>query len=466
MYSKKVIIIGGGITGLGVAYYLKDRADFLLMEKNQRLGGNIYTERVGDFVIEGGPDCFLSEKPWALELCNKLGLKERLLATNETNNSTFVLWRNHLHPLPEGFFLMVPTKVIPFLKSSLISLPGKIRMGMDLFIPRKKTESDESLADFVCRRLGKEALDKIAEPLVAGIHAGDPETMSLKSSFPRFLELEQKYGSLIKGMLARRKLSLQIKREDGQRLTMFMTLKGGLSELTTSLEGQIKKDSILTGRSAVKVERDEQRSNYRVHLADEETIEADAVILTTPSYISADLIREIDPSLADLLMSIPYVSTATVSLAYRRSDISCDIKGYGFVVPKIENRKIMAATWTSLKFSYRAPDDYFLTRCFIGGSKNEELVSLDDKAMTEMVQEELRDIMGIKAEPYLVRIYRWEKAMPQYTIGHEGRVSLIEERAGRYRGLFLTGSAYKGIGISDCIYNAQKTAEKVLGQLF
>ncbi len=462
---KKIVIIGGGITGLSVAYYLKDKADFLLIEKNHRLGGNIYTEKIGDFIIEGGPDCFLSEKPWALELCEKLGLKERLLATNETNNSTFVLWRGRLHPLPEGFFLMVPTKIIPFMRSSLISLPGKIRMGMDLFIPKNKTDDDESLAGFVCRRLGREALDKIAEPLVAGIHAGDPETMSLKSSFPRFLELEQRYGSLISGMLERRKIAQQMVRKDGQRLTMFMTLKGGLSELITALEGQIKKDSIITGRSVANVERYEQGSAYRIHMADGEIIDAEKIILTTPAYISAHLLSGIDPVLSDLLMKVPYVSTATVSLAYKRSDISNPLKGYGFVVPKIENRKIMAATWTSLKFSYRAPEDYFLTRCFIGGSKNEELVSLDDKAMTEMVQQELRDVMGIKKDPALVRIYRWEKAMPQYTIGHEGRVSLIEERAGRYRGLFLTGSAYKGIGISDCIYNAQKMAEKVLGHL-
>ncbi len=472
---KRVIIIGGGISGLSTALYLGEEAEqrgmdleVTILEGGPRIGGNIRTVKERGFIIEGGPDCFLSEKPWAMELIKKLGLGEKLLPTRSENQKTFVLSRGRLHELPEGVILMVPTRIVPLLTSSLISFRGKIRMALELFVPRKRSKEDESLGDFVRRRLGKEALEKIAEPLVAGIHAGDPETMSIRSSFPRFVELEEKYGSLIRGMLARMRAMKKARKgaapsKGKAKVTMFMTLRDGLGELIEVIEKRLrgfKNFFIRTGARVKNVERAE--GGYKVHLEDGKTLECDAVVVATPAYAASEILKEIDFGLSKKLLTIPYVSTATVSIAFRKADVKDPLKGFGFVVPKIECRKIMAATWTSSKFLFRAPEDAVLIRCFVGGSKNEELVYLSEEEIASIVREELKSIMGIDADPVLVKVFRWNKAMPQYTIGHAEKVSWIEERTRLYPGLFLTGSAYRGIGISDCVRNGETTAKKVV----
>lgn len=473
--NKRVVVIGGGISGLSTAYSLREHAaqgdfELLILDKNPRVGGNIVSEKTHGFLIEGGPDCFLSEKPWAMELCKRVGLEEELLSTNEENRKTFVLSRGKLHVLPEGVILMVPTKILPLAASSLISIPGKIRMAMEFFIPKKKDRGDESLGSFVTRRLGKEALDKIAEPLVAGVHAGDPETMSVRASFPKFVQLEEEYGSLIKGMLKRMELLKKTRRPSPgakKKVTMFMTLKGGLSTLIETLKARIsgaKNTFIKTGVEVTGISR--KGSAYEIAVKGAPPIEADAVIITTPAHSAARTLDSFDRELSQKLLTIPYVSTATVSIAFKKKDIRHPLNGFGFVVPKVEKRRIMAATWTSVKFRYRAPEDSVLIRCFVGGAKDASLVNLSDSEMASMVREELKDIMGIDAEPVITRVYRWINSMPQYTIGHEERVAWIEERAARYPGLYLTGSAYHGIGISDSIRYGEITAKKVLHYLF
>ncbi|MEE8424062.1 MAG: protoporphyrinogen oxidase [Thermodesulfobacteriota bacterium] len=474
---KKVVIIGGGISGLSTAYSLEklleqsgDELTYTLFEKRTRLGGNIVTEKEKGFVVEGGPDCFISEKPWALALCKELGLKDEIICTNDERRKTFVLWKGKLHELPEGVILMVPTKMVPILWSTLISFPGKIRMGMEYFIPKRKSNEDESLGSFVRRRLGKEALTKIAEPLIAGIHAGDPETMSIKSSFPRFVDLEQNYGSLIKGMLARMvEAKKRKKKSTGEKMTMFMTLKGGVETLTNTIASCLPVGSTVQGKEITGISRSNVNGgnpSYAISFAgDDNTVKADAVIIAAPAHVAAKLLENLDPSLAGQLADIPYASTATVSVAYKKEDVSHPLNGFGFVIPKVENRQIMAATWTSVKFSYRAPEDAVLIRCFVGGSMNEELVSLSDEEMVKMVREELKDIMGIDAKPTLSKVFRFHKSMPQYTIGHEERVARIEQVVDEHEGLFLTGSAYRGIGISDCVHNGEITAKKVFDYL-
>ena len=474
---KKVVIIGGGISGLSTAYSLErvieqsgDELTYTLFEKGTRLGGNIVTEEEKGFVVEGGPDCFISEKPWALALCKELGLKGEIICTNDEHRKTFVLWKRKLHELPEGVILMVPTKIVPILWSTLISFPGKIRMGMEYFIPKRKSNEDESLGSFVRRRLGKEALTKIAEPLIAGIHAGDPETMSIRSSFPRFVDLEQNYGSLIKGMLARMVEAKKWKKKStGEKITMFMTLKGGVATLTNTIASSLSIGSTIQGKEITGISRSDvngRTPSYTISFAGgDDAVKADAVIIAAPAYAAANLLKHLDPSLADQLMEIPYASTATVSIAYKKEDVSHPLNGFGFVIPKVENRRIMAATWTSVKFSYRAPGDSVLIRCFVGGALNENLVSLSDEEMIKMVREELKDIMGIGAKPILSRVFRFHKAMPQYTIGHEEKVSKIEQMVNEHDGLFLTGSAYRGIGISDCVHNGEITAKKVFEYL-
>ncbi|MBI5750304.1 MAG: protoporphyrinogen oxidase [Nitrospinae bacterium] len=491
--QKKIVIIGGGISGLATAYSLEERAEregksvsITLLEKKNQIGGNILTERVGDFLIEGGPDCFLSEKPWAIQLCERLGMRESLLRTNDEFRKTYILWNGHLYELPEGVILMIPTEIFPLLKSNLISLSGKIRMGMELFIPKKESSDDESLSQFVRRRLGQEALDKIAAPLVAGVHAEDPDTMSVKSRFPRFVQMEEEYGSLIKGMIAkRREMRMAGSKGNKPKYTMFMTLKDGLSEMPATIVQNLKSTEILTNKEVLSVDKVSSnvilseaknlnhvvseaklmKHKYKVSLKNGEVLDADTVVFASPSYETARLLTGIDDSISDLLNKIPYTSTATVSLAFKKDSIFHPMNGFGFLVPSQEKRRITGATWVSRKFSYRSPDDSVLIRCFIGGSHNEKLIFLNDKDMIEMVKRELRDIMGITSEPLLTRIYRWERAMPQYTIGHEGRLSILDKKLSEYPGIFLTGSSYRGSGISECIKDGQLTAESVLKYL-
>jgi oxygen-dependent protoporphyrinogen oxidase len=474
---KRVVIIGGGISGLSTALYLKEQAhaagheiEYLLIEKGNRLGGNIFTEKVDGFLIEGGPDCFLSEKPWAAQLCKHLGLGDQIIPTQEENKGTFVLSKGKLHEMPEGLILMVPTKIWPLLTTSLFSWMGKLRMGFELFIPAKHGKEDETLGSFVRRRLGREALDKIAEPLVAGVHAGDPETMSMRASFPKFMEMEEEYGSLIKGMLARMRKAKEVQRaQAGPRPTMFMTLKDGLGTMINAIASRLDAPSIKLNTAVSRIE--EKDGRYVIHFHPSSLIphpsplEADSVILSTPAHISSSLVKEMDPSLSEKLATVPYVSTATVTLAFKASEVSLP-RSFGFVIPRVEKRRIMAATFTSRKFAGRCPDEYVMIRCFVGGSKNEYLVNLDDNGMVEMVREELKDIIGITAEPVLSRVFRWRKAMPQYTIGHLDRVHSIFEKVHRHPGLYLTGSAYHGIGISDSIREGEITAKRVLDYLF
>lgn len=478
MKMKRVVVIGGGIAGLAAAYSLREHRkpgdkdfEIVLIERKDRLGGNIRTEKDSGFLIEGGPDCFLSEKPWAMELCKRIGLEDELLNTNEANRKTFVLSGGKLHELPEGVILMIPTRIMPLATSSLISIPGKIRMGLEVFIPRKKDKGDETLGSFVRRRLGQEVLDKIAEPLVAGVHAGDPETMSVRASFPKFVQLEEEHGSLIKGMLKRMELMKKTHMAPGaspkKKVTMFLTLKGGLSDFVNTLAGRlegfadthIKKG--LSVKSVLSVD-----GGYEVAFeGGEPSMRADAVVVAAPAYAASAVLSELDKALSEKLLTIPYVSTATVSIAFKKKDVAHPLNGFGFVVPRTEKRGIMAATWTSVKFSHRAPDDSVLIRCFVGGAKNMELVSLNDEEMIKMVRKELREIMGIEAEPVLARVFRWINSMPQYTVGHEERIASIEEMVSRHPGLYITGSAYHGIGISDSIRNGEVVAKKIIHQL-
>ncbi|GMR04972.1 MAG: protoporphyrinogen oxidase [Thermodesulfobacteriota bacterium] len=472
---KRVVIIGGGIAGLATAYSLREHGavagspgfEVVLLEKKDRVGGNIRTERVDGFIVEGGPDCFISEKPWAMALCKRIGLEEKLLPTNDELRKTYVLSRGRLHELPEGVILMIPTKIIPLVTSSLISFPGKIRMGLELFIPKRKEKSDETLGDFVRRRLGREVLDKIAEPLVAGIHAGDPETMSVRASFPKFVQLEEDYGSLIRGMLKRMasfKKSARAKpRGEGGKTTMFMTLRDGMGEFIERLESLIKGFENTTVRTGTAVKGVSKKGGkFLIEIEGGEALEADSVIIAAPAYVASKVLEGLDHGLSQKLLEIPYASTATVSIAFKKKDLKRPLDGFGFVVPRKEKRRIMASTWTSVKFDNRAPGDSVLIRCFIGGSKNRELLSLSDAEMVNIVREELSDIMGIEAEPIFARVYRWINSMPQYTVGHEERVRAIEEGAQAHPGLFITGSAYHGIGIADSVRCAEVTAKKAL----
>jgi oxygen-dependent protoporphyrinogen oxidase len=479
---KRVVIVGGGIGGLATAYSLVEGArergieppEITMIERGERVGGNIITVKEDGFLIEGGPDCFLSEKPWAMALCKKLGLEDSLLPTVTARGRTFVLSGGKLHLLPEGVILMVPTKMLPLITSSLISWPGKIRMGLEMFIPKRKEKGDETLGSFVRRRLGKEALQKIAGPLVAGVHAGDPETMSIKASFPKFVAMEEEYGSLIKGMIARMASMKGLrgnsgKLASGKRPTMFMTLSGGLTQMVQAILDRIKIVKIKTSTSVSNIS--EVNGGYELEIENTGTgeakgvITADSVVIAAPAHAASRLTAGFDAALSEKLTSIPYVSTATVSVGFKKDELGHPLDGFGFVVPAEEGRRIMAASWVSSKWAGRAPDGMALIRCFIGGAKQNDMVFKDDAEIKKVVLEELRDIMGITAEPVIVKIFRWKNAMAQYVVGHEDRINAIEADVAKHKGLYLTGSAYHGIGISDTVREAETVANKVLDSL-
>jgi oxygen-dependent protoporphyrinogen oxidase len=467
---KQIAIIGAGIAGLSMAYYLSKlsqqggrRLQIMLLEKEGRLGGSIQSEKEDGFLMEAGPDCFISEKPWALHLCRELGIEGEVINTNQEFRRTFILLKGKLHEIPEGFMLLAPTSLMPFIKSSLFSIPGKMRMGLDLILPRKKADGEESLAEFVLRRLGKEALERIAEPLVAGIHAGDPTFMSLKSTFPRFIDLEREYRSLIWGMYKRKRQFAHL----SPRHTVFVALRQGMGQLISTLEKALPADIISRREEAARLEKITSKSAnkppYLLHIkGKKKLVEADCVVLATPAFVSARIARKLDNDVARVLDTIPYCSTATINLAYERSQIDHPLHGYGFVVPSLEKRNIMGTTFSTVKFANRSPKGKVLLRCFVGGARNEAIVSWKDTKLLAAVKKDIEQILKIQGEPSLTRIFRWPKAMPQYTLGHEERVSNIEQGLTRYPGIFVTGSAYHGVGISDCVHEADQLAEQII----
>ncbi|MDA8100655.1 MAG: protoporphyrinogen oxidase [Nitrospiraceae bacterium] len=471
----KVIIIGGGIAGMAAAVHLKAGAkvhdkqvDVLVLEKGGRIGGKILTEKIGDYLVEAGPDSFLPEKVQALHLARQVGLEPELLPSNDEFKGTFIFSGGKLHTLPEGVMLMVPTMFWPMVKTSLISWPGKLRMGMEMFIPKRKQQGDESLASFVTRRLGRECLEKIAEPLVAGIHTSNPDNMSVMSTFPRFLQMEQKSGSLIHGMISAMKnrphatLSGPAKARPGApKMTYFMSFRKGMQELSEACVTFVGKENVRLNAGVKAIEP--KGKGYAVVLENGETLEADHVMLGTAAYDAAEMIREFAPEPAEHMKKIDWSSSGNISLAFRRADLNVKLKGFGFIVPKIENRRINAATYSSIKWSYRAPDDLVMMRIFMGGGNREDLVyDLDDKQMIQTVLEELDVIVGLKANPQFSRIYRWNRAMPKYTVGHMDRMALLDRLIDIHPGLHLIGCSYKGIGIGGCVAESQIAAEKIL----
>jgi oxygen-dependent protoporphyrinogen oxidase len=458
---------------LSTAYALQEQARLggvplacTLIEARKRLGGVIVTERVDDFVIEAGPDSLLTQKPWGLDLCQSLGISDRLIGTNDQQRRIYILWGGRLHTLPQGLMLIVPTRFGPLFRSQLLSWPGKLRMGLEYFLPPRPPDRDESLAGFVRRRLGREALEKIAEPLLAGIYAGSSDALSVLATFPRLRELERTYGGLIRGALAQRRAASS---GNPATTTMFMAPRGGMAEIVDVLSSRLDRVVTKLGQAVQRVvpHADGQAGphGYAVHLDDATILEADAVVFATPAYVTARLVEGFHPRLANALRAISYVSSATVSLAYRRRDVSHPLDGFGFLVGKYEGRRIMAATWTSTKFASRAPADAVLIRSFVGGAGHEDLVRLDDAALMQLVRDELQAILGISTAPLLARVYRWEGANPQYGVGHLERVDAMEQLLVSYPGLWLTGSAYRGVGVPDCIHQGTQTAERLLAAL-
>lgn len=469
-----VAVIGGGISGLATAFALAEQAQAsgltvrcTVLEASPSWGGKISTHKTAGLITEAGPDSFLSSKPAGLQLVNKLGLAEELINTNETEKKAFVYSTGRLRELPEGLIAITPGQIGPFLKSGLLSWGGIVRMGLDLVLPANRSTADESLASFIRRRFGRQAFERMLEPLMAGIYAGDAEHMSVRATFPRFVELEQAHGSVLRGMLAAR---TSRQGEGPARRSMFVSLKSGLETLVTALVRRMTAQGV-TLRSGVSVESLRVRSHqlgrwtYDVMLQDGSALSADSLVLATPAFVTAELLRPLTPIAAGLLEMIPYASTATIALAYPASVIGRAVQGFGFVVPRIEQRDLIAATWTSLKWPHRAPAHQLLARCYVGGEGRESILELDDEALISRVKTELTEICGLATEPTYKEVNRWTRAMPQYRLGHLERLEQAEVALSRYGGVVLTGSAYRGVGIPDCIREGTTAAEKVLRYL-
>jgi oxygen-dependent protoporphyrinogen oxidase len=471
-----VVIVGGGISGLATAFALREQAAAAglsirctVLESGSSWGGKIVTHRVGDLVTEAGPDSFLSQKPAGLELCTKLGLTDQLINTNETGKKAFVLHGERLYELPEGLVSFLPKQLGPFLRSGLLSWTGLARMGLDVVVPRGPSEGDESLASFFRRRFGAQAFERVLEPLMAGIYAGDAEQMSLKATFPRFLELEQQYGSIICGMMAAKKKASSVPAR-GSKRTMFVSLKNGLSDLVTALTTRLTQQGVEL-RLGCQVDAMRVRSHqlgrwmYDLILNDGSALSTESLVLATPAFVSAELLRPLTPIASGLLEMIPYASTATIAMTYPADAVAGAIEGFGFIVPRKEDRILIAATWASLKWPHRAPADQVLVRCYVGGVGREAILQLDDDQLAARVHAELSALCGIKAELGYIEVNRWWKAMPQYTLGHLDRLSQLDAALSRYGGLVLTGAGYRGVGIPDCIRDGAVAAGRVVRDL-
>lgn len=464
---KKVIIIGGGISGLSTAWLLRAKAqtagkelDITLLEKEQRVGGKIWSIHEEGYTCEWGPNGFLDSKPQTLDLCSAIGVSGNLHRSNDNARKRFIFSGGELHPLPEG----APS----FLKSRLISWPGKLRLALEPtpFIAPAPVGVDETLADFGRRRLGKEALDKLIAPMVSGIFAGDPETMSLVSCFPRIAELEREYGGLVRAMimLAKKKKKdiaagkvVSSAAGPGGVLTSFREGIQYLSDALSASLGEIVKP----GSQVVGVEKGTGLP-YRVRCADGSEHEADLVIAASPAFAVADMLESLDPGVSGVLRQIHYSSMTVICFGYERERIAHPLDGFGYLIPKKEGRSTLGTLWDSSMFERRAPEGKVLLRSMMGGACFPEYINLSDDEVVARVRRDLQATMGIEAEPSFVRVFRHEQAIPQYTVGHGKRLDALADLLKSHPGLILTGNSYRGIGLNDCVAAAQRAADEAL----
>ncbi len=464
--TRRVAVVGGGIAGLAAAYELGLQArrrslalEIDLFEASDRLGGAILTEREGDYVLDAGPDAILTLKPAALELSREIGLEDEIIPTRDEDRGVALFSRGKLRSLPYGTGSSALRKIQAYVSSGVVSWPAKLRMAADVMLPRGPEREDESMADFFGRRLGREAVERIVDPLVAGIYSGDPEKLSIYSTFPRFPQMVARRRSLLLTLLR----APQSARSGARRLPVFCSLKDGLGHLVERLTDRMQATTLCTGTSVTSV----QRSNGSYALITPQGMRHGyaSVIVATPAWMAARLLAEIVPGTAVKMQRIRYVSSATVFFAFRRADLPSRPRGYGFLVPSCEGRRINGATWITNKFDHRSPEGGFLARCFIGGDRTGGELEADDEGLVRICREELREIAGIAAEPLFSRVFRWRDSGPQYDVGHGRRVEEIDRELAHHTGLFVSGSGYRGIGIPDCVEDGRTTARRLVDQL-
>ena len=477
-FPRRIAVIGGGIAGLAAAHRLRELdpdCQVTLFEAGPRLGGVISTVQRDGFQVERSADNFITTVPWAVDLCRRLGLTDQLVQTNPAFRRTFVVRRGRLYPLPDGFLMMAPTRWWPLAVTPLLSPLGKLRAALEYFIPPREDESDESMASFVRRRLGREAYERLVEPLVGAIYAADLEKLSVLATLPRFREMEQDFGSLIRAMRHGRSANRVRKTgsESGARYSMFVTLRDGLSSLVEAIAARLPSETVHLNTTVNRIERQEgegRRNQWSVDIQSPNLQISkspnpsafDALILATPSPVTAELLRPLDAELADDLARITHSGTAIVSLGYRDEQIGHPLDGMGAVAPSIEQSTILAISFSSRKYVHRSPEGTSLLRVFVGGARRPELAAMDDAELLPLVMDELSRLLNIHGEPCFQDIAHWPGTMPQYHVGHQTLVERIEARVAAIPRLALAGNAYHGVGIPDCIHGGEQAAERIL----
>ncbi|OFV90140.1 MAG: protoporphyrinogen oxidase [Acidobacteria bacterium RIFCSPLOWO2_02_FULL_64_15] len=480
-----VVVVGGGIAGLATAYELHRRhVSFVVLERASRPGGVIFSEEIDGFTIDAGPDSLLVQKPDGIKLCEEIGLGDRLVATKPPRIA-FIQRAGVLHPLPAASVLGIPTRVGPFVRTRLFSWPGKLRMGAELFVPARRDQGDESIGQFVARRFGREAATYLAEPLLAGIHAGDVDRLSLRALFPRLADAERQHGSLLRAFRQQRSSGPSRRGpEDPQRRSVpdtrerhgasvpaseggppreandgaFRSLAGGLGEMVGGIVRLLPRDAVRVGTEVTRIGGNQP---FTVEIKAGEILNARAIVLATPAYITASLVQERDAELARLCDAIHYASTATVTLAFSRAAVGHPLDGSGYVVPRTERNGILAASWLSSKWPNRAPEGRVLLRTFIGGARDPQALDRSDADLVARSLAAIGPILQIQGAPLVTRVYRFERANAQHEVGHLTRLDAIERAVARHPGLFVTGSGLRGVGIPDCVADGRATAGQV-----
>ena len=452
-----VVVVGGGIAGLATAYELHRRGlSFVVVERAPRLGGVILSEDVDGYTIDAGPDALLVQKPDGIRLCEELGLGDRLVPTTPPRLA-YVQRGGRLHPLPAASVLGIPTRLGPFINTPLFSLAGNIRMGAEILVPARRDDHDESIGAFMTRRFGREATTYLAEPLLAGIHAGDVDRLSLRALFPRFSDTEQAHGSLLRAFRRHRRPESP----DGA----FKSLPGGLSEMVRALTAALPRASLRTSTAATRITGGGADHAFTLETSTGPAITARAVVVSTPAYTAATLLESREPELARLCAAVPYASVATIALAFPRAAVAHPLDGSGYVVPRVEHNGILATSWLSSKWPHRAPEGSVLMRTFVGGARDPQALDRSDAELVALSLAAIRPVLGIRGEPTLARVYRFERASAQHEVGHLNRVAQIEQRLARDPGVFVTGSGFRAVGIPDCIADGRATAAKVASWL-
>lgn len=465
---KQAIVIGGGITGLATTYRLQHEAaardiplDVTLLESSQRVGGVIRTEHHDGFLIEHGPDAFISTKPAGKDLCEELGIDDEFIGTNSKVRRSFVIRNGELHAVPEGFYMMAPASFMPFLKTPLFSWRGKLRMALDLVIPKRDSDRDEAVAHFVRRRLGNEAFTRMAQPMIGGIYTSDAENLSLKATFPRFIEMEQEHGSIIKALLAQKKEAAQTTEgTSGPRYSLFLSFKSGMQTLVDKL-ADVLSENIRFNAPVENIQQLPDESGWSVTLTGGETLTSEILCIALPAPRASALLENVSAPLAAKLNEIPYSASATVNLGFRREDVEHPLNGMGFVVPNTENLSHIGCSFSSVKFENRAPEDHALLRAFVG----EPTSTKPDDELVELCLADLTPILGLKTAPKFSFVSKHSRSMAQYQVGHEELVESIEQFTNELPGLELAGNAYHGVGIPDCIQGANAAARALLDTL-